>query len=125
MVVLDTNALICFFTLDDERKANQVKKLLDNEEEVFIPDVVFPEIEYVLVRTSYKLQKEDVIRSYDYLISHSNIKYNKYIEDSIKIFKNYNLDMADCIVAAISLQNNNSLATFDEALRKLNKNRYW
>jgi len=49
MIVLDTSALIRFFTNDIPHQAEKVKKIIETGKRIKIPDVVFPEIEYVLL----------------------------------------------------------------------------
>ena len=112
-VCLDTSSLIRFFTRDEPKKALAVKKLLEKETEVFIPEVVFPEIEYVLRRV-YKVKRGKLIAIFRFLISRSNIKLKPVVKEAVKIFENTNLDMADCLIAAHSLSG--KLASFDKQL---------
>ena len=123
MIHLDTNALIRFFTKDDPMKAAKVKKLLEEKNEIFVSDVVFPELEYVLSH-AYKLSRNNILKIYKFLISCSNIKINQSIKKAVMIFEQTNLDMADSIIAANSVGEH--LATFDHELSKTEgvKN-YW
>ena len=112
-IVLDTSALIRFFTRDIEEKAQKVKKLLESDTDIFIPDVVFPELEYILIK-KYGLPRSKVIESYHFLISQENVKKSTYIKIAFEIYQKAKLDMADCIIAAESLSG--SLASFDKDL---------
>lgn len=121
--ILDTNSLIRYFTNDIPEKAEKVKNLLENENHIIIPDVVFPELEYVLTE-NYQVGKTDLVKIYRFLTSRSNIKLPLHVERAVDIFECSKLDMADSIVAAISL--NGTLASFDKDLLRLeNVKRYW
>lgn len=122
-VILDTNALIRFFTRDIEEKAQKVKKLLDEEPDIFISDVVFPELEYVLMK-EYKTKREEMINYYEFLISKDNIKTTKELKRAVAIYKSTSLDMAHCIIAAHS--QNGFLASFDKDLLNVESVKsYW
>lgn len=122
-ITIDTNALIRFFTRDIEEKAQKVKKLLDSDVDVFIPNVVFPELEYVLIKV-YGLKREDMGTYFKFLTSKDNLKTTKDIKVAVEIYEKTNLDMADCIIAAESLKG--SLASFDKDLLKVEGiNPFW
>ena len=117
-IVLDTSALIRFFTRDIEEKAQKVKKLLDSDIDIFIPNVVFPELEYVLIKV-YGLKREDMNTYFKFLTSKNNLKTTKDIKAAVEIYQKTKLDMADCIIAAESLKG--LLASFDKDLLKVTK----
>jgi len=117
-VVLDTNSLIRFFTNDIADKAQKVKELLKEEKEIFIPEVVFPELEYILDQ-QYTTSRGELIKIFQFLSSQKNIKSSPYIKNAIKIFEKTKLDMADCIIAAYSLKG--IIASFDKELLKVDK----
>lgn len=122
-VTIDTSALIRFFTRDIEEKAQKVKKLLDSDIDIFIPDVVFAELEYVLIKV-YGLKREDMDTYFKFLISKNNLITTKDIKVAFEIYQKTKLDMADCIIAAESL--NGLLASFDKVLLKTPKVKpYW
>lgn len=113
MIFLDTNSLIRFFTNDEPKQALKVKRLLEKEEKVFIPEVVFPELEYVL-SGSYQASRKKIITAFQFLVSRSNIRLTLATKRAIEIFKQTMLDMADCLIAANSLKG--KLASFDKKL---------
>ena len=113
MIVLDTSALIRYFARDDKVKAEKTKLLLKTQKELIVPDVVLPEIEYVLVKSS-KAKRAELIKAFRFLNSLRNISLTKEAREAITIFENSKLDMADCIVAAYSMKG--SLASFDRNL---------
>src|SRR3989338_7230808 len=116
MIYLDTNVLIRFFTKDDLAKAKKVKELLQRESEIFINDVVFPELDYVL-RKVYNRQRSDVAAVYRFLLSYPAINCSKVIHQATHLYETSNLNMADCIIAADSLEG--KLASFDDKLLKI------
>ncbi len=122
-ISIDTSALIRFFTRDIEEKAQKVKKLLDSDIDIFIPNVVFPELEYVLVKT-YGVKRRELDTYYKFLISKNNLKTSKDIKIAVEIYGKTKLDMADCIIAAQSQKG--LLASFDkDLLRAPGVKAYW
>lgn len=113
MIYLDTSALVRFFTGDDRGKANEVKKLLRSADKIFVPDVVFPEIEYVLTRL-YEADRNEVEEVFRFLISRDNIIVCGEIEKAVYLYVSEDLDMADCIIAAHAFSG--KLASFDKKL---------
>ena len=123
MIHLDTNTLIRFFIERESPKALKVKNLIETEKEIFIADVVFPEIEYVLAKP-YAIPRIKILEIFKFIASRPNIKINSHIQQAISIFQKTNVDMADCIITALSFEG--KLASFDEKLTKIEgvKN-YW
>ena len=122
-IVLDTSALVRFFTRDIEEKAQKVKKLLESDTDIFIPNVVFPELEYVLIKV-YGLRRKDMDTYFKFLISKNNLKTSKDIKIAFEIYQKTKLDMADCIIAAESLKG--LLASFDKDLLRASRAKpYW
>lgn len=113
MIYLDTNSLIRFFTNDEPKKALKVKSLLEKEKKIFIPEVVFPELEYVL-GGGYKASRKKITDAFQFLASRPNIKLTPALRKAVEIFKQTRLDMADCLIAANSLKG--ELASFDKKL---------
>ncbi len=123
MICLDTNSLIRFFTNDEPQKANKVKALLEKEKKIIIPEVVFPELEYVL-SGSYQIGRKKIIKIFRFLASRPNIKLSKDVKRAVDIFGKTKLDMADCLIAASSL--GGKLASFDKKLLSVNQvKKYW
>lgn len=113
MVFLDTNSLIRFFTNDIPPQAQKVKKIFDSEKVIIIPEVVFPEIEYVLTQ-GYKVDRTKLIELFNFLISQKNIKMSVFVKKAVKIFEQTDLDIADCII--ISHSQKGKLASFDKKM---------
>lgn len=112
-IVVDTNTLVRFFTDDIPQKASLVEKLFKDGKDIFIPDVVFPEMEYILIQ-KYKFPREKLLDIYTFLSSRNNIHVANETKIAIAIFEKSKLDMADCIIAAYSMKG--SLASFDNGL---------
>lgn len=122
-IVVDTSALVRFFTDDIPQKASLVEKLLKEEKDIFIPDVVFPELEYILIKR-YKFPRQKLLDIYSFLASQENVHTTKEARRSIILFSKTKLDMADCIIAAYSLKG--SLASFDKELLDIDGvNAFW
>ena len=116
MIVLDTSALIRFFTRDDEAKAIKVKKLLESSEELLLIDAVFLELVFTLIKV-YKTPKKEILEIAQYLLSRSNIEVSLEIRKAIKIYEDRNVSITDCLVMVYA--KGNKVASFDEKLLKM------
>jgi len=116
MIILDTSALVRFFTQDIKSKAKQVKLLIETEERILIPEVVFPELEYVL-GGQYGQSKAVLIKGFNFLINKRNIKTTLYVKKAIEIYEKTNLDIADCLILVRSIKG--KLASFDKKMLKV------
>ena len=114
MVILDTSALVRFFTKDIPSKAKQVKSLLESKEKIRIPDVVFPELEYVLLSKSYNATRNKILKAFEFLASRRNVSVSKEVKNGIDFYERTSFDMADCIIVIASL--GNRLLSFDKKL---------
>lgn len=115
MIILDTSALIRFFTKDDETKAKKVKKLLESDEELLLIDAVLIELVFTLIKF-YKLPKVQLLEVLKFLLSRSNIKISPQIRKAVKIYEEKNMSITDCLVAAYG--EDNKIASFDDKLVK-------
>ena len=118
MIVLDTNTLIRFFTNDIPQQADMVKKILASNNKVHVPNVVLPEIEYVLSQ-AYHVTRSELVEAFTFLSTRKNINLNKEAKVAINIFQASQLDMADCLVLAVASNKHNQLATFDQNLQQV------
>lgn len=122
MIIIDTSALVRFFTNDDKIKANKVKNLLEKEE-ILLPDIVFIELNYVLTKL-YKIEKTELVKIYQFLLSQNNIKTSEEIKEALELFKTVSLSVADCLIAVFA--KDETLASFDQKLIKMTKVKsYW
>lgn len=123
MVILDTSVLVRYFTGDDKKKALLVAKLLASDENLLILDVVFIELEYVLMKL-YRASRAQMLEGYQFLVSQSNITVSKEIQQAIETYSKITLSMADCVIAAFA--SSGTLASFDkDLLKKTEVHPYW
>lgn len=113
VIVLDTSSLIRFFTNDIPHRASKVKSLLEKEKPLYIPEVVFPELEYVLSE-QYKTPRKEIIEIFRFLASQRTIRLTLYVRNAIIMYEKSKLDMADCIIVSYALKG--ALASFDREL---------
>lgn len=118
LIYLDTNIIIRYLTRDIEKQAQFAKNLIESDRNLFIPDVVFPEVSYILT-SQYKGKRMEIADSLVSIVSRSNIKCNKYIVLALTLYKKTKNDIADCIIVAQSLEKTSQLATFDKMLFKI------
>ena len=114
MVTLDTSALVRFFTNDIPSKASRVKKVLESKEKITIPDVAFPELEYILLSKSYNATRGKILEAFEILVTRRNIAVSSSVRKAVEIYRKTNLDMADCMIVAQSF--GNRLLSFDNRL---------
>ena len=117
MTILDTSALIRFFTKDIPSQAKKVKDALENEKDIKIPDVVFPELEYVLLGKTYNAERNKVLTAFKFLVSRKNIIVSPEVTIAVGIYEKTKLDIADCIILANV--HNGKLVSFDKKLRSI------
>lgn len=115
MIILDTSALIRFFTGDDKKKAKKVKILLESENDLLLIDAVLLELVFTLLKV-YKQSKDRVIEILKFLLSRSNIQISTEIKKSIKYYEVLNLSITDCLL--LSYGEGKRIASFDSGLLK-------
>ncbi len=122
---VDTNAILNY-RLERKPYFQQVKKLfercLEGKEEVFIPQAVFLECEWVL-RSFYKQSKDQIIKFFQELLLLDNIvlKDKKDIELALNLYKSSSgISFTDCVILnQIQSFEPDEFLTFDEHLKKL------
>ncbi len=72
-IVLDINTLIRLFVNEEPAKAQKAQELLESQQKLDIPDVVFSEIEYVPMNACNS-PWERVIKVFSILLAQKNIK---------------------------------------------------
>ncbi|MDA1337984.1 MAG: type II toxin-antitoxin system VapC family toxin [bacterium] len=118
LTYLDTNILIRYLTRDIESQARKAKGLIESGNVIFIPDVVFPEVAYILI-SQYESNRNEVIDALTSIVNRDNVKCNEYILWALSLYEKTKNDIADCIIVSQSLQNLSQLATFDKVLLKI------
>ena len=112
MIVIDTSVLVRFFTKDNLPAFKKVEKLLSSSEELFISDVVFVELEYVLGKL-YSASREEIAKAYQFLVGGRFVTSREAVSASL-LFSKKSLSMADCFLAVHGQKG--KLASFDKKL---------
>lgn len=122
-VAVDTNALLDYRLKRQpgfEKTKLLIKACLDKKATIFIPDIVFSEVEWVL-RSFYE-QSKDSISNFleELLVLEGVILENKLdMEQALSIFKHSNIKFTDSIILAqIQRIKPDEFLTFDEDLQK-------
>lgn len=122
---IDTNALLNY-RLERKPYFQKVKELfkrcLEDKEQIFIPNAVFLECEWVL-RSYYKQPKDQIIKFFQELLLLDNIvlKDKKDIELALNFYKNSSgVSFTDCVILN-QIQNfePDEFLTFDDNLKKI------
>lgn len=121
MYAIDTNIIIRFLTQDDEQQYQKAKHIIQTQE-IFIPDTVILEIEWVL-RYAYGFHANQIAEALLSLINAGNI----YMTDKNRVFYAVSwykdgLDFGDALHLATS-QYCLKFITFDIKLIKRSKNK--
>lgn len=116
MIVLDTSALLRFFTNDLPTKAQEVKSILEGKEKILVPNVVFPELEYVLLGQTYQANRQKIIEAFNYLRAKKNVKLTPTMQKAIDLYQKSKLDISDCAIAASALTQKAHLKSYDQEL---------
>jgi predicted nucleic-acid-binding protein len=118
MITLDTSALVRFFTNDIPGKARKVRSVIEKQKSE-VPDVVFPELEYVLLGKTYNSTRENLVKAFEYLLDNKNVKVSREVRLGVHIYKKCNLDIADCIIVASA--HRGDLLSFDNEMNEAHK----
>ena len=123
-VAVDTNVLLdyLFKRQPGYKKAQElVKDCLAKKTRIFIPNIVFPEIEWVL-RSFYKEPKDLILNFLEELLDLDGVILENKLEmkQGLNIFKHSNIKFTDSLILA-QIQNikPDEFLTFDEDLQKL------
>lgn len=122
---VDTNAILNY-RLERKPYFQKAKELfelcLEGKQEVFIPNAVFLECEWVL-RSYYKQTKDQIIKFFQELLLLDNvvIKDKKEIELALNLYKNSSgVSFTDCVILnQIQGFEPDEFLTFDEDLKKI------
>ncbi len=119
MIAIDTNIVVRFLTGDDAKQYNASKKLFETEE-IYIPDTVILETEWVL-RFAYEFEPNEICNAFRKLFGLANIKLsNEFTVAQAINWYEQGLDFADAFHLALS-QNAKSLKTFDDKFVRKSK----
>lgn len=116
MVAVDTNILVRFLVKDDLAQFQRAEKLLQDHE-IYIPDTVLLETEWVL-RFAYNLSPDDILQGFLRLLGMEqvNVRDAFAVKQALDWFAQ-KMDFADAWHLALS-QSCGRFATFDDKLVK-------
>ncbi len=124
IVAIDTNVLLDL-QLKRSPRFNEVKELfndcINGKIQIFIPQIVFPEIEWVL-RSFYKQPKEEIVNFFEELLDFEEVMFENKLEmlQAVSIYKYANIKFTDSIIAAqLQRIKPDEFLTFDEDLKKI------
>ncbi len=111
MIAVDTNVVVRFLTRDDEQQYEKSLKLFQ-EQDIFIPDTVILETEWVL-RSRYKFEPDKICKAFRNLFGLPNVHIvdTDLLAQVLQWHEN-GLDFADALHLAQS-QNCCAIYTFD------------
>lgn len=111
MIAVDTNVVVRLLTQDDEQQYNKSLKLFQ-EQDIFIPDTVILETEWVL-SFAYHFKPDKICKAFKNLFGLPNVKItNENLMAQVLQWHENGLDFADALHLAQS-QNCSALCTFD------------
>ena len=116
MVAVDTNILVRFLVKDDLAQFQRAEKLLQDHE-IYIPDTVLLETEWVL-RFAYNLSPDAILQGFLLLLGMENVNVRdaSAVKQALDWFAQ-KMDFADAWHLALS-QSCGRFATFDDKLVK-------
>jgi len=111
MIAVDTNVVVRLLTQDDEQQYNKSLKLFQ-EQDIFIPDTVILETEWVL-RFAYRFKPNEICIAFRNLLGLPNVQLtNGSLMAQVMAWHENGIDFADALHLAQS-QNCSAIYTFD------------
>ncbi|MCJ7472731.1 MAG: type II toxin-antitoxin system VapC family toxin [Actinobacteria bacterium] len=125
-IYADTNIFIRFFA-DDIPEQTEISKrilkgLLENKYELYLCDLVFAEIVYVL-ESYYKLGKKDILDKMFAILKFKNlvVENKSIIVEALEIYNEKNIDFTDAYMACHARKAGcNKLFSFDKDFTRIN-----
>ncbi len=119
MVAVDTNVVVRLLTQDDEQQYNKSLTLFQ-EQDIFIPDSVILETEWVL-RFAYGFKPDEICEAFRNLLGLPNVQLtNASLMAQVLQWHEHGLDFADALHLAQS-QNYSVIYTFDSKFVRRSK----
>jgi predicted nucleic-acid-binding protein len=111
MIAVDTNVVVRLLTQDNEQQYNKSLKLFQ-EQDIFIPDTVILETEWVL-RFAYNFKPHEICQAFRSLFGLPNVQVtNASLMAQVLQWHENGVDFADALHLAQS-QNCSAIYTFD------------
>jgi predicted nucleic-acid-binding protein len=127
---LDTNVLVRFLTHDDMAQAAKADALFQQAAQghslLFLGKIVLVETAWVL-QSVYEQPRNRIAESLAKLVVKPGIRCEdgQVTIDALYRFKETNLDIVDCFLAAESAADGDAVATFDKAFSKFSDVQLW
>ena len=125
-IYADTNIFIRFFADDMPEQTKISKKilkgLLEDKYELYVCNLVFAEIVYVL-ESYYKLDKKDILDKMFAILKFKNlvVENKSIIVEALEIYNDKNIDFTDAYMACHARKAGcNRLFSFDKDFTKIN-----
>lgn len=116
MVAVDTNVVVRLLTQDDEQQYNDSLKLFQ-EQDIFMPDTVILETEWVL-RFAYNFKPDEICKAFRNLFGLPNVQLtNGNLMAQVLQWHEHGLDFADALHLA-QCQECAEIYTFDSKFVK-------
>lgn len=120
MIAIDTNIIVRLLTKDDEKQYTISRELFETRD-IYIPDTVILETEWVL-RYAYDFDSSQICNAFRKLFGLPNVNLtNQYVVVKAIDWHENGLDFADALHLALS-QNLSSIKTFDAKFINRSKN---
>lgn len=117
MISVDTNVVVRLLTRDDEKQYRAALTLF-NKNQIFIPNTVILELEWVL-RFAYKFNPTQIAEALEKLAGLEQVTIDRPEQLSLALqgLRN-NMDFADSLHLAIATTTTRQFATFDKQLAR-------
>ena len=123
-IAVDTNVLLDYLFKRDpgfSRAFQLIEKCLADKVQIFIPNIVFPEIEWVL-RSFYKQPKEFIVEFLEGLLAMNGVLTEDKVslQHALNLCRQSNIKFTDSIILTqVQKFHPDDFLTFDEDLKKL------
>ena len=123
-IAVDTNVLLDYLFKRDpgfSKSSELIENCLADKVQIFIPNIVFPELEWVL-RSYYKQSKEFIVEFLEGLfVMDGVLTEDKFsMQHALNLHRQFNIKFTDSIILTqIQKYSPDEFLTFDEDLKKL------
>lgn len=122
MIIVDTNVLVRIL-IDDEAQMEQVKlarQFAKKNHRLFVPQLVQVELIWVL-ESVYELSRSEIVSILKHLYENAAfvLQGEEQFEAALHSFQVSNAGFADCLISAVSNDEECQVVTFDKKFAKL------
>ena len=118
MLIIDANVILRYFMNDSKDMSKKAAQIIESENILLLSEVI-AEVVYVLEGV-YNLDKNKISNTILELIGYDNIKIKEeeLIINSLKKYKEVNLDFVDCILYSYNQIKKFDVFSFDKKLNR-------